>query len=72
MDELRLNGKPAVRINAKHIRDYKGKGGKISKLFDCEGDEVWFPEQYVKIENGGNTLLIEQWLYDKKAEDGQL
>jgi hypothetical protein len=72
MDELRLNGKPAVRINARHIRDYKRAGGKLSKLFDCEGDEVWFPDQCVKIEAGGSTLLVEQWLYNKKVEDGQL
>lgn len=72
MENLRLNDKPAVRINARHIRDYKRAGGKQSRLFDCEGDEVWFPAQCVKIELGDKTILVEKWLYDKKVADGQL
>ena len=72
MNELRLNGKPSVRIKARHIRNYKRGGGKLQRLFDCEGDEVWFPDQFIQIEAGGETILIEQWLYDKKVADGQL
>ena len=70
MDDIRLNGKAAARIAARYIRSFKRKG-KISKLFDCEGDEVWFPSEYIKEEVEG-TILIEKWLYDKKVNNGEL
>ena len=70
MDELRLNGKHAIKINARLIRSFSRKG-KTSQLFDCEGDEVWFPSEFVK-DNKDGTILVEKWLYDKKVEEGQL
>lgn len=70
MENLRLNDKPAIRIAARRLRQFK-RGGKTSILFDCEGDQVWFPEAYIKEEVGG-TLLIEEWLYSRKVEEGSL
>jgi hypothetical protein len=70
MDNIRLNGKAAVRIAARYIRSFRRKG-KVSKLFDCEGDEVWFPSEYIKDEGEG-IILIEKWLYDAKVNNGEL
>ena len=64
-NELRLNGKPAVRIFATKIRDYKN-----STLCNCEGDEIWFPTSKIKIEEKEGTILIEEWLYKSKFEGG--
>ena len=66
---IELNGKPAIRILARFIRSYRRKG-KLSLLFDCEGDEVWFPNEFVKDE--GQTILIEEWLYNAKVSKGEL
>jgi hypothetical protein len=60
----------AVRINARKITMYKRRG-KISYLFDCEGKEVWFPSENIKIEPD-NKLLVERWLYERKIENGEL
>lgn len=63
--QLRLNGLPAIRIAATKIRDYK-----TSVLMDCEGDQVWFPLSRIRIED--KTILVEEWLYNKKVEAGEL
>lgn len=62
--------KNAVLINARKITMYKRKG-KISYLFDCEGKEVWFPSENIKIKPD-NKLLVERWLYDRKIENKEL
>jgi hypothetical protein len=69
MENLRVNNKEAIRITARKIRSFK-RQGKLSILFDCEGDEVWFPSAHIQQEDG--TILIEKWLYDAKVKDGQL
>jgi len=71
MSGLRLNEKPAIRIAARFIRSYKRKGA-TSLLFNCEGDEVWFPSNHVKSEDAEGTLLIEEWLYNAKVGKGEL
>jgi len=72
MEQLRLNNKPAIKIAGTLIRGYKSiKTGKASILCDCEGDEVRFPKQYVKLNIDG-TILIEEWLYRAKVEAAEL
>lgn len=65
-DRLRLNDKPAVKINGKEIRPYNN-----STLVNCEGDEVWLPTDRIKINSDG-TILIEEWLYNAKVKEGKL
>lgn len=72
MEQLRLNDKPAIRIEGTFIKAYKSiKTGKASVLCDCEGDEVWFPKQCISI-NPDGTILVEEWLYKAKVEAGEL
>lgn len=67
---IRLNDKPAIRIKGYKIRSYK-RDGKSSTLCNCEGDQIWFPDKYIKFEDGG-TMLIEEWLYNAKVAKGEL
>lgn len=70
MENLRLNGKPAIRIAARKLRIFK-RAGKTNILFDCEGDQVWLPGAFIKEEANG-TILIEEWLYNAKVAEGLL
>ena len=71
MDDLRLNGKPAVKINGLKIREYTNCRGKKNILCDCEGDLIWFPSKHIKL-NDDATILMEEWLYNAKVSKGEL
>lgn len=57
---LQVNDKPASRINA----EVKHETEKAT-LLDCEGDEHWFPNSSIEVENDG-TVLIQEWIYNQK------
>lgn len=66
MKNIRLNGKPAIKINAKKMWNW----GE-STLMNCEGDQVYFPTKCIQINDDG-TMLIEEWLYNAKVKEGKL
>lgn len=68
MTQFVLNDKPAIKLNA--IVLYNGKNNTSIK-FDCGGDIVWFSKKCIKL-NGDGTILVEEWLYNTKVEDGEL
>lgn len=81
--ELTLNGKRAVRVNAKVVT--WGTTSK-AKLYDIDGDQKWVPNSVSKFENSkesqeqlergvhrGNitgTLLIEEWFFKRLFPTG--
>jgi hypothetical protein len=67
----KLNGKLAVKIKARYLMRFKHKG-KVSRLFDCEGKQVWFPAKQVKELASGNEILVDKWLFDEKVKNGEL
>jgi len=58
---LTLNEKPATKITAERI-----KQSEKAIYLDCEGDYEWFPKQYIKYNHEEKTVVIEDWLYNKK------
>jgi len=50
--------------------NFKIKANKIFKarkatLYNCEGDEYWFPHDYSYYHSQDNILEIPDWLYNK-------
>jgi hypothetical protein len=71
MSEITLNGKRAVKVNAKHVT--WGASDK-ALLFDIDGDERWVPRSVSKFDvtdskKQEGTLLIEEWFYKKLFPD---
>ena len=64
---MTVNDEPAVRIKAVLIK-------KLAKatLFDCEGDKIWVPNTVHVYEESIGTLLVQEWFYNKKVEEGIL
>lgn len=60
-EEITLNGKPAVKIFATHVKTYDKM-----YLLDCEGDREFFPIKCVKLNREEGTAIIEEWIYNKK------
>lgn len=57
-ENLVVNDKPAVRIEAREIRRTEK-----AILLDCEGDEEWFPLSTDEIEDE-ETVLVQEWKYN--------
>jgi hypothetical protein len=57
-----LNGKRAVKVNAKPIM--WGASNK-ARLYNIDGDEKWVPRSISKYNEKEGTLIIEEWFYDK-------
>jgi len=81
-----INGKRAVKVNAKKVIWGRKQGGK-AQLYNVDGDQKWIPdslcmfkedEEFTKkaAENKGfsgdipGTLLIEEWFYKKLFPNG--
>ena len=64
MEDLTINGKPAVKINA-----HKIMSTKEALYLKCEGDEVWMPKSQCEFNNQENTVLVSEWFYNNKFPD---
>lgn len=62
-----LNNKTAVKINATLVK----KREKAS-LYNCDGDITWIPNANSKYNDAEKSLIIEEWLYIKKQQNGEL
>lgn len=58
---VKANHNDVVTISAKLIRE---KGGGM--LFDCEGQEEWFPASQVVYDGSKEELAMEPWLFKDK------
>lgn len=83
ISEITLNGKPAVKVNAKQI--LWGNTNR-AQLYDIDGDKRWVPFSVSKFEKSKQsqeqldrgfhkgdvtgTLIIEQWFYNKLFPNG--
>jgi hypothetical protein len=67
MNETVLNGRPAIKVNAKHVM-----WGATDKamLYDIDGDQKWVPRKVSKFNKQEGTLLIEEWFYNKLFPKG--
>ena len=65
MEELIVNNRPAVRINAEKIRETIN-----GVLLNCNGEKKWFPKTAIKYEPEHKTVLIQEWLYKMKFSNG--
>jgi hypothetical protein len=60
-----VNGKPAIKIKAKKLTTNRQK---TAALFDCEGDQKWFPLSVISYNSKDETLLIQEWKYKQEFE----
>lgn len=66
MADVTLNEKPAVKVNAKPVM---WGSTKKARLYDIDGDEKWVSRKCSKFNKEEQTLIIEEWLYNKLFED---
>lgn len=64
-----LHGKTAVKIKATKIGNSKSG---LSSLYDCEGDNVWIPNSVCWYDSFVDTLVIEEWWFNKAVNEGKL
>ncbi len=57
-----LHGKRAVKVNAKYV--LWGVSEK-AKLYNIDGDEIWVPNSVCEYNKKDETLIIEEWFYNK-------
>ena len=65
MEELTINGKPAVKI-----RETKIMSTKKALYLNCEGDEVWIPRSLCVFNDDEQTVLVSEWFYENKFPEG--
>jgi hypothetical protein len=65
MSDVFLHGKRAIKVNAKIV--LWGVTSK-AKLYNIDGDERWIPNSLCEFDEKENTLLIEEWFYNKLFE----
>lgn len=65
MSNIFLHEKPAVKVNAEFV--LWGVTLK-AKLYNIDGDEKWIPNSLCEYNDEENTLIIEEWFYNKLFE----
>lgn len=67
MENLIVNGEPAVKIKAKLI-----KRSERSGYYDCEGDKNWIADSCCTYIPEEGTLLLKEWLFKHLEKEGKL
>jgi hypothetical protein len=65
MSDVFLHGKRAIKVNAQIV--LWGVTPK-AKLYNIDGDEQWIPNSLCEFDEKENTLVIEEWFYNKLFE----
>jgi hypothetical protein len=65
MNDVFLHGKRAIKVNAQIV--LWGVTPK-AKLYNIDGDEQWIPNSLCEFDEKENTLVIEEWFYNKLFE----
>jgi len=65
MSDMFLHGKRAIKVNAQIV--LWGVASK-AKLYNIDGDERWIPNSLCEFDEKENTLIIEEWFYNKLFE----